>query len=122
MGEQAFRAQYLALNRTRARTCSSWVVQKSVRGTEACACHGLTRFFYSWLLLDKSTRVPISAFHCAVRQLGIRVEAGEVECNVANMIYKGLMRGYISHERQTVVLAAKDAFPRVADRKTPFIS
>lgn len=61
-------------------------------------------------------------FHCAVSMLGIRVEVEEVECNVANMIYKGLIRGYISHERQMIVLAAKSAFPRVAERKTPFIS
>jgi len=51
---------------------------------------------------------------------GITVDPEEAECLVANMIYKGFMRGYISHERQTVVLAGTNAFPRLADRPTPF--
>ena len=61
-------------------------------------------------------------FHCATRVVGMDVEMEEVECYLANMIYKGLVRGYISHERQMVVLAANGAFPRLADRKNPFIS
>jgi hypothetical protein len=44
----------------------------------------------------------------------------EAECLVANMIYKGFMRGYISHEKQMVVLAGTYAFPRLADRHAPF--
>ncbi|KAI5123395.1 hypothetical protein M0805_006103 [Coniferiporia weirii] len=75
-----------------------------------------------WVLLDKSTRIPIHMFHCAVRMVGMRVEVEEVECFVANMIYKGLIRGYISHERQMVVLASNGAFPRLAERKNPFVS
>ncbi|PAV21031.1 COP9 signalosome complex subunit 12 [Pyrrhoderma noxium] len=75
-----------------------------------------------WLIMDKSTRISLHMFHCAVRLVGIRVEMEEVECFIANMIYKGLIRGYISHERQMVVLASNGAFPRLADRKTPFMS
>jgi len=60
-------------------------------------------------------------FTAAVRVVGMDVDIEEVECYVANMIYRGLIKGYISHEKQTVVLAANDAFPRVADRKTPWI-
>ena len=42
----------------------------------------------------------------------------EAECIVANMIFKGYMKGYISHERQTVVLAkGAAAFPKLSDRK-----
>ena len=48
------------------------------------------------------------------------MSAEEAECLVANMIYKGFIRGYISHEKQMVVLAKADAFPRLADRPTPF--
>ena len=72
--------------------------------------------------MDRSTRISLHMFHCAVRLVGIRVEVEEVECFIANMIYKGLIRGYISHERQMVVLASNGAFPRLADRKTPFMS
>ncbi|KAH8118410.1 hypothetical protein DFH11DRAFT_1839054 [Phellopilus nigrolimitatus] len=75
-----------------------------------------------WILLDKNTRIPIHMFHCAIRVVGMRVEVEEIECFVANMIYKGLIRGYISHEKQMVVLATSSAFPRLADRKNPYIS
>ncbi|TDL29378.1 hypothetical protein BD410DRAFT_779778 [Rickenella mellea] len=73
-----------------------------------------------WVASNKSTRIPIHMFHCAVRVIGMRVDVEEVECFVANMIYKGLIKGYISHERQTVVLASNGAFPRLSDRKNAF--
>lgn len=50
----------------------------------------------------------------------MEVSSEEAECLVANMIYKGYMRGYISHEKQMVVLSNTIPFPRLADRPTPF--
>ncbi|KAJ7194545.1 hypothetical protein GGX14DRAFT_700889 [Mycena pura] len=73
-----------------------------------------------WITSAKATRVPVSMFHCALRISGLSVEAEEAECLVANLIYKGFVRGYISHEKQMVVLAATNAFPRAADRPAPF--
>ncbi|KAF7335270.1 Protein CSN12 [Mycena sanguinolenta] len=74
-----------------------------------------------WVSSAKGTRIPLSMFHCALRISGIKdVEVEEAECLVANMIYKGYMRGYISHEKQMVVLASTNAFPRLADRMAPF--
>lgn len=40
------------------------------------------------------------------------VSSYQVECYLANMIYHGRMKGYISRERQTLVLSSKDAFPK----------
>ena len=60
-------------------------------------------------------------FHAALLIAGQHdMEADEAECLVANMIYKGFMRGYISHEKQMVVVAKTDAFPRLVDRPAPF--
>jgi len=59
-------------------------------------------------------------FHCSLQISGIDAPIEEAECLVANMIYKGFMRGYISHEKQMVVLAQTNAFPRLADRQAPF--
>ncbi|KAJ7827668.1 hypothetical protein B0H14DRAFT_2270765, partial [Mycena olivaceomarginata] len=57
-------------------------------------------------LLRQGRAHPLSMFHCALRISGIKdVELEEAECLVANMVYKGFMRGYISHEKQMVVLA-----------------
>lgn len=38
----------------------------------------------------------------------------EAECIAANMIFKGYVRGYISHEKRMLVLAAKNAFPSLS--------
>lgn len=60
-------------------------------------------------------------FHAALVIVGMEdMSIEEAECLVANMIYKGFMRGYISHEKQMVVLAKTDAFPRLADRQSPY--
>ena len=60
-------------------------------------------------------------FHAGLLIAGTEeLVAEEAECLVANMIYKGFMRGYLSHEKQMVVLAKADAFPRLADRPSPF--
>ncbi|KAL0577463.1 COP9 signalosome (CSN) subunit [Marasmius crinis-equi] len=77
---------------------------------------------HSWLASEKGSRIPISMFHAALRVSGVDVESEEAECFLANQIYKGFIRGYISHEKQMVVLANTNAFPKPADRPTPFNS
>ncbi|KAF9057815.1 hypothetical protein BJ165DRAFT_1398019 [Panaeolus papilionaceus] len=69
-----------------------------------------------WVASEKATRITIALFHAGLTVAGDNVSVEEAECLVANMIYKGYIRGYISHERQMVVLASTNAFPRVADR------
>jgi len=59
-------------------------------------------------------------FHCSLELLGNDVSVEEAECFVANMIFKGYMRGYISHEKQMVVLASTNAFPRLGERPSPY--
>ncbi|KAF5393060.1 hypothetical protein D9757_001115 [Collybiopsis confluens] len=86
------------------------------RAREVCL-RGLFRRV--WVASDKNNRIPIPMFHCALRISGIDVDQEEAECLVANQIYKGFMRGYISHEKQMVVLANINAFPRLADRPNP---
>lgn len=76
---------------------------------------------HRWIASEKSSRVPVSMFHAALVIAGMEdMLSEEAECLVANMIYKGFMRGYISHEKQMVVLAKTDAFPRLADRPSPY--
>ena len=75
----------------------------------------------------RKSRIPIINFATALRLGGQTVEDDEVECLLANQIYKvrfdcllfdssltfleGLMKGYISREHQMVVLNKKGAFP-----------
>ncbi|KAF1966628.1 hypothetical protein BU23DRAFT_560044 [Bimuria novae-zelandiae CBS 107.79] len=62
----------------------------------------------------RKTRIPLAHFAAALRMGsggGQAVDDEEVECLLANMIYKGLMKGYISREHAMVVLNKKGAFP-----------
>ncbi|KAK3942158.1 COP9 signalosome complex subunit 12 [Diplogelasinospora grovesii] len=60
----------------------------------------------------RRTRVPIAEFAAAI-SLGSQetIDDDEVECFLANMIYKGLMKGYIAREHGKVVLSKNGAFP-----------
>ena len=73
-------------------------------------------FSCSWRAVNHPTRLPISSVHKALQMSGIDVAVEEAECIIANMIYRGYVKGYISHEKQMVVLAAKDPFPSLALR------
>ncbi|UKZ75877.1 COP9 signalosome (CSN) subunit [Trichoderma virens FT-333] len=61
----------------------------------------------------RRTRVPVAEFRAAIcmGSGGELVDTDEVECLIANMIYKDLMKGYIARERGIVVLSKKGAFP-----------
>ncbi|KAK3329315.1 protein CSN12 [Apodospora peruviana] len=60
----------------------------------------------------RRSRVSIAEFAAAI-SLGSQetIDNDEVECLLANMIYKNLMKGYISRERGMVVLSKNGAFP-----------
>ncbi|RKF77569.1 Protein CSN12-like protein [Golovinomyces cichoracearum] len=60
----------------------------------------------------RRTRIPVSEFGAAI-SLGSResLDNDEIECLIANLIYKNLMKGYISRERGIVVLSRSGAFP-----------
>ncbi|KIW08807.1 uncharacterized protein PV09_00741 [Verruconis gallopava] len=65
----------------------------------------------------RRTRVPVEEFVVAIRLSlgqtnGDALDRDEVECMIANMIYKGLMKGYISRGHRMVVLSKGNAaFP-----------
>jgi len=64
------------------------------------------------------TRIPIDVFEIALRVGGTVLDREETECLVANMIYRGWIRGYISRERGMVVLSAKEGFPKISGSVT----
>lgn len=78
-----------------------------------------------YLLQDKATRIPTPVFCEALRfsttggskedahENDDRFSQEQVECSLAQMIYTGKMKGYISRDRQTLVLSNKDPFPKV---------
>ncbi|KAL2023483.1 hypothetical protein VTK56DRAFT_2479 [Thermocarpiscus australiensis] len=60
----------------------------------------------------RRSRIPVADFAAAI-SLGSqeKIDNDEVECLLANMIYKGLMKGYISRQHGMVVLSKSGAFP-----------
>ncbi|KXS15676.1 hypothetical protein M427DRAFT_56514 [Gonapodya prolifera JEL478] len=60
------------------------------------------------------TRLALAPIQTALSWLGCNSGDREVECVVANLIDKGYIRGYISHERQILVLPKENAFPPVS--------
>ncbi|SPO02126.1 related to CSN12 - signalosome component [Cephalotrichum gorgonifer] len=61
----------------------------------------------------RRTRIPIAEFQAAInlKSDGDMIDTDEVECFLANLIYKNLMKGYIARERGMVVLSKNGAFP-----------
>ena len=58
-------------------------------------------------LLENSTRISL----ILLKNLCKTEELEDVTCLVANLIAKGLIRGYISEEKQFLVLSAQNPFP-----------
>lgn len=75
---------------------------------------------HRWVATEKSKRIPVTTFHTGLRVAGMDVSVEEAECLVANMIYRGFIRGYISHQLQMVVIAANNAFPPIAECPAPY--
>ena len=41
----------------------------------------------------------------------IEMDLDEIECVIANLIYKGFIKGYLSHQMRVLVVSATKAFP-----------
>ena len=46
--------------------------------------------------------------------LGMPIDLDEIECILSNLIFKGYIRGYLSHAKRTLVLSKRDPFPTSA--------
>ncbi|KAI9342742.1 hypothetical protein DFJ73DRAFT_842194 [Zopfochytrium polystomum] len=67
-----------------------------------------------WLQLDKASRIEIRVVEKVVEVAGAIADRAEIECLLANLIDKGLLKGYMSHEKATLVLSATNAFPAIS--------
>lgn len=50
--------------------------------------HTRQRLMNSWIASDKSTRIPISTFQTALELHDVESDAEEVECMLANMVFR----------------------------------
>ncbi|KAK9902673.1 hypothetical protein WJX75_002119 [Coccomyxa subellipsoidea] len=62
----------------------------------------------------KAAQVPLAKFQTALAWQGVDMEMDEVECIVANLIYRKFVKGYISHQHRVAVLSKADPFPALS--------
>ncbi|XP_071949369.1 PCI domain-containing protein 2-like [Antedon mediterranea] len=57
-------------------------------------------------------QLPVDAFVSALKWMGESdVDGDEVECIIANLIFQGRIKGYISHQHKKLVVSKQNAFP-----------
>ncbi|KAM7365841.1 hypothetical protein PAMP_016741 [Pampus punctatissimus] len=63
-------------------------------------------------LLLRTHQLPLDAFLVALRMMQVDdVDIEEVQCLLANLIYMGHIKGYISHQHQKLVVSKQNPFP-----------
>jgi hypothetical protein len=64
-------------------------------------------------ILDKH-QISLNYVAKAFKWMGMPIDLDEVECIVANLIFRGFIRGYLSHAKRVLVLSKRDPFPTSA--------
>lgn len=62
-------------------------------------------------LILNTHQIPVESLQCALEYLGQDVDLDETQCIVANLIYEGKIKGYISHQHRKVVVSKQNPFP-----------
>ena len=61
-----------------------------------------------------NTRINLVSIEAALQWLEQDVSLNEIECLVANLIFQGKIKGYLSHQKRFLVLSKTDPFPGAA--------
>jgi len=56
-------------------------------------------------------QIKLDYIAASFKWLGMPIDLDEVECILANLIFKSFIRGYLSHAKRVLVLSKKDPFP-----------
>ncbi|KPJ01261.1 PCI domain-containing protein 2-like [Papilio xuthus] len=63
-------------------------------------------------LIENTHQIEIASFQAALQLVGQDdVDSDETQCIVANLIYDGKIKGYISYQHKKVVVSKQNAFP-----------
>uniref|UniRef100_G3T6X1 PCI domain-containing protein 2 n=1 Tax=Loxodonta africana TaxID=9785 RepID=G3T6X1_LOXAF len=74
-----------------------------------CTCK---KMFIKRYLLLKTHQLSLDAFLVALKFMQVEdVDIDEVQCILANLIYMGHIKGYISHQHQKLVVSKQNPFP-----------
>ena len=85
------------------------------RGTylllEKCKTNCYRNLFKRIFTIMQKHQLPLDYVAKSFKWLGISIDLAEVECILANLIFRGSISRYISHSKRIVVLSKKDSFP-----------
>ena len=56
-------------------------------------------------------QIALEQVSTVFKWLDISMDLDEIECILANLIYRGVVRGYLSHSKRVLVLSKRDPFP-----------
>ncbi|KAF9172905.1 hypothetical protein BGX20_004564 [Mortierella sp. AD010] len=70
-----------------------------------------TLFKKVYTISGGSSKLEVKQFQAALAFVGVVADLDEVECILANMIYKKYIRGYLSQEKRVLVLSKGNPFP-----------
>ena len=62
-----------------------------------------------------TTKLDIGMFKRCLDSIGVSMDKDEVECVLANLIYKGYIKGYLSHQHAKLVVSKGNPFPPLRD-------
>lgn len=66
-------------------------------------------------MISNSTRIKLGWMESAMQWMGDEeIDLDEIECIIANLIYQGKVKGYISHQKRTLIISKQDPFPKAA--------
>jgi len=74
--------------------------------------------FKKVFLITGTTQLKLQLFETVLKFMGEPTDLPEVECILANLIFRGYVKGYISHQKSVLVVSKKDPFPTAAVMKS----
>jgi nuclear mRNA export protein PCID2/THP1 len=69
--------------------------------------------------ITESTRLNLASFEAAMQWMGEDVDLDEIECILANLIFQGKIKGYLSHQKRYLIVSKGEPFPSSAIVKQP---
>mmetsp|Transcript_5687 Transcript_5687/g.7999 ORF Transcript_5687/g.7999 Transcript_5687/m.7999 type:complete len:400 (-) Transcript_5687:63-1262(-) len=75
-------------------------------------CH--RNLFKRIFMIQQKYQISLDDMVGAMKWLGMDMDLDEVECILANLIFRGYVKGYLSHSKRILVLSKKDPFPKTS--------
>ncbi|MBP5977918.1 PCI domain-containing protein [Brasilonema sp. CT11] len=62
---------------------------------------------------DKADKISLKMTTTVLTNLGIEMDVDELECILANLIYQGMIKGYLAHAHSYLVVSKNNTFPPI---------